>query len=346
MVALPMGGGLFRMMTMRSCAGGSERRGGGGEAPRLDDFQRAFDAMIPGPARLRDPTWLARFYLHDRGADRFGRGRVFVAGDAAHVHSPTAAQGMNTGVQDAVNLGWKLGAALRSASSSLAQQQQQQQILASYHAERWPVVQQLLRTIDRWFSWISWTNPVYVFLRGLVLPWLLPLLMRDREAVRAQFADMAELAVAYRGSPLVGTAPGLPRACALRGGDRVIDGRIRAPGDDDARETWLLDRVVDPRVHNLVLFSGTADPSAAAEGALRRAGDAFAEATPITARVHVVLADTPGEEAYGDVEGALHRALGFTQAAYILVRPDGYAAHVGPLAALRDLPDWLRRVMG
>src|SRR5690606_11429061 len=98
-------------------------------------------AMVDDPTRstvhLRDPAWLTRFRLHHRQATRYQQGRVFLAGDAAHIHSPVGAQGMNTGIQDAWNLGWKLAMVSRGLADA--------RLLSSYHAERWPVGRTLLR---------------------------------------------------------------------------------------------------------------------------------------------------------------------------------------------------------
>ena len=76
--------------------------------PTLAELQAIADDFTGGRVRLRDPVWLTYFRLHHRHAARYRAGRVFLAGDAAHVHSPAGAQGMNTGIQDAWNLGWKL----------------------------------------------------------------------------------------------------------------------------------------------------------------------------------------------------------------------------------------------
>jgi 2-polyprenyl-6-methoxyphenol hydroxylase-like FAD-dependent oxidoreductase len=75
-------------------------------APSHPDLQGIADAFTSGRLRLRDPVWLTYFRLHHRHATRYRAGRVFLAGDAAHIHSPAGAQGMNTGIQDAWNLGW------------------------------------------------------------------------------------------------------------------------------------------------------------------------------------------------------------------------------------------------
>src|SRR5439155_13790936 len=75
----------------------------------LAELQSIVDSQATDPPRLRDPVWLTDFRLYLRGAARYRSGRVFLAGDAAHIHSPAGGQGMNTGIQDSVNLGWKLG---------------------------------------------------------------------------------------------------------------------------------------------------------------------------------------------------------------------------------------------
>src|SRR6202023_2429868 len=85
--------------------------------------------------RLHDATWLSLYRANVRMGDRYRMGRVFLAGDAAHVHSPAGGQGMNTGIQDAYNLGWKLGEVLSGAAAKL---------LDTYEEERLPVAASLL----------------------------------------------------------------------------------------------------------------------------------------------------------------------------------------------------------
>ncbi|MDX6740470.1 FAD-dependent monooxygenase [Actinocorallia sp. A-T 12471] len=102
----------------------------------LGVFQDAVDAAAgPGRIRLTGLVWSSVFRPNIRMAERFAVGRVFLAGDAAHVHSPAGGQGLNTGVQDAYNLGWKLAAVLRGADPGL---------LDSYEAERQPVAARVL----------------------------------------------------------------------------------------------------------------------------------------------------------------------------------------------------------
>ena len=105
-------------------------------APSLELYQRIFSvrAGLPGIS-LSDPTWLSLYRINVAMVDQYRTGRVFLAGDAAHVHSPGGGQGMNTGIQDAYNLGWKLAAVLSGANPAL---------LDTYQAERMPVARAVL----------------------------------------------------------------------------------------------------------------------------------------------------------------------------------------------------------
>ncbi|MFD5395962.1 FAD-dependent monooxygenase [Streptomyces sp. NPDC127097] len=102
-----------------------------GPAPGLPRIQAVLDRLAPQPTRASSLRWSSVFRISHRLVDRYGAGRVFVAGDAAHIHPPTGAQGMNTGIQDAYNLAWKVALVVRSAAS--------EGLLASYHTERRPV---------------------------------------------------------------------------------------------------------------------------------------------------------------------------------------------------------------
>jgi len=104
--------------------------------PTLADLREALVAIYGSDFGAHDPTWISRFTDAARQATRYRDRRVLIAGDAAHVHSPVGGQGLNTGVQDAVNLGWKLARVIRGAASTL---------LDTYHAERHPVAARVLR---------------------------------------------------------------------------------------------------------------------------------------------------------------------------------------------------------
>jgi 2-polyprenyl-6-methoxyphenol hydroxylase-like FAD-dependent oxidoreductase len=115
-----------------------EQHVGGGDAPTLRDVRDALIAIHGKDYGIHNPTWISRFTDMTRQAAAYRDRRVFLAGDAAHVHSPIGGQGLNIGVQDAVNLGWKLAQVVNGASPD--------SLLTTYHAERHPVGARALRS--------------------------------------------------------------------------------------------------------------------------------------------------------------------------------------------------------
>jgi hypothetical protein len=105
--------------------------------PTLRDLSEGLIAVYGTDYGIHSPTWISRFTDMTRQAAAYREGRVLLAGDAAHVHSPVGGQGLNTGVQDAVNLGWKLAQVVRQTSP--------ESLLDTYHAERHPVAARVLR---------------------------------------------------------------------------------------------------------------------------------------------------------------------------------------------------------
>jgi 2-polyprenyl-6-methoxyphenol hydroxylase-like FAD-dependent oxidoreductase len=160
------------------------------------------------PIRVDRVNWFSTYRVHHRVAEHFRRGRAFLLGDAAHIHSPVGGQGMNTGIGDAVNLAWKLAAVLGGRAP--------ESILDSYEPERIAFARRLVRTTDRAFSLV--TDPRFsarVF-RLEVLPHLMALLTKTRATRRMLFRTVSQTAVNYRGGAL-----SLGRAGAVRGGDRL-----------------------------------------------------------------------------------------------------------------------------
>src|SRR6476660_8571405 len=112
----------------------------GARKPELHHIQAVLDRLSPEPTTARNMRWSSVFRISHRIVDAYGHGRVFVAGDAAHIHPPTGAQGMNTGIQDAHNLAWKVALAVSGAAAP--------DLLDSYDAERRPVGEEVVgRTV-------------------------------------------------------------------------------------------------------------------------------------------------------------------------------------------------------
>jgi 2-polyprenyl-6-methoxyphenol hydroxylase-like FAD-dependent oxidoreductase len=289
----------------------------GAKQPTMDELQAIVDGFTGGSLRLRDPFWLTYFKLHQRLATDYRAGPVFLAGDAAHVHSPAGGQGMNTGIQDAWNLGWKLALVLGGADPVL---------LDSYQAERQPVGRFVLRLADAPFRVATGTSRVPRLVRARLLPRLAPLAGRIGPVRRIGFRIVSELGIKYRGSPL--SVEGRPRLrTGPRAGDRVPDGPI----DRGNQPGWLHEALSGPRLH--LLLSGPVDgwDPAGVEAAVARVHDLVA--------VHHLTGDpAPSAGIDGDVlydaDGGLLRRLGHGRPAQYLVRPD---SHIGYRCAGTDL---------
>jgi 2-polyprenyl-6-methoxyphenol hydroxylase-like FAD-dependent oxidoreductase len=157
---------------------------------------------------VKNVNWFSTYRVHHRVAQQFRKGRTFLLGDAAHIHSPVGGQGMNTGIGDAVNLAWKLAAALQEPRSS--------SLLDSYEPERIAFARRLVATTDRAFTAVTSDSAFARFVRTKAIPALAPSLFRLPGVRRFVFRTVSQVNVNYRDSALNRGAAG-----KLRGGDRL-----------------------------------------------------------------------------------------------------------------------------
>jgi hypothetical protein len=232
----------WRLLGTRPATSEREVPGSFGPAVSAADLQGLIDAAGLD-ARITDLVWSARVRVQRRVAGRFRRGRLFLAGEAAHAYSPATGQGMNAAIQDAANLGWKLAfAAARPCG--------QEPLLDSYDLERRPVARQLLAMTNLAFWAEAATGPVPSALRARLAPLaapLLPALAGQPRLVAAGIRLVSQLGVSYRGSPL--SVEGKPhRRGGPRAGDRLPDRLVGA----DRRNVRLHDLLARPGVHILL----------------------------------------------------------------------------------------------
>src|SRR5439155_8635485 len=160
--------------------------------PTFDDVgERAIKNLKLTIAKV---NWFSTYRVHHRVAAKFRDGRVFLLGDAAHVHSPVGGQGMNTGIGDAVNLAWKLAAVLNGGAGD--------RLLATYEPERIAFARRLVATTDRIFTVITKQGGVARWVRTRLFPWIAPWLLRLAPVRRWLFRTVSQIGVNYRHSAL------------------------------------------------------------------------------------------------------------------------------------------------
>lgn len=162
----------------------------------FDDVRgRAVDEM-----QLRNikVNWFTTYRAHHRVADHFRKGRAFLLGDAAHIHSPAGGQGMNTGIGDAINLAWKLAAVVSN--------QAQDSLLDTYEEERARFARKLVATTDQTFTFMTKRGWFAGFIRSMVVSYIMPVLFRFRAVRRRAFHGLSQFIIDYTGTTLAGAS--------------------------------------------------------------------------------------------------------------------------------------------
>ncbi len=162
-----------------------------GDTPSLALVQRVLAQRAPSGIEARAVHWSSYFRIHHRHAPALRLGRMFIAGDAAHIHSPFGGQGMNTGLHDVWNLVWKLDLCLHGHGN--------ERLLDSYGAERLPVIKNVIETTDLLTKIMGTPNRFAQALRDTVIPMVSHLAPFQHAFVQR----LSELGIAYRGSPII-----------------------------------------------------------------------------------------------------------------------------------------------
>ena len=281
--------------------------------PELAELQVVADNLLPDPPRLSDLRWSSLFRISIRLARHYRQGRVFISGDAAHIHPPTGGQGMNTGIQDAYNLAWKLALVASSAAPET--------LLDSYEAERRPIGAEV----------VARTRAASVHLG------------REPAGKPDHLAD-TQIRVSYRGTNWVYEDAAEFHAAAPAAGDRAPDAvglRRRGVGFP----LRLFDVLRGTEHVLLAHLTGTDTSRKLADLAV------FADATRsrirlpwrVAAIVSGEVPDVPGIPVYIDSDGDIAKAYGPRDASF-LVRPDGYVGWRGPSWRSPGLATYLNRL--
>jgi hypothetical protein len=192
-----------------------------GDAPSLDLVRKVLAQRAPKGIEALGLNWSTYFRIHHRQVARLREGRIFIAGDAAHIHSPFGGQGMNTGLHDVWNLVWKLDLFLRGHGN--------EQLLDSYGAERLPVIKNVIEITDLLTKVMGTPNKFAQALRDTVIP----MVSRLAPFQHAFVQRLSELGVAYHGSPIVQGDGKRYFDDSLRGGNGICS-RFLLVLDDEA----------------------------------------------------------------------------------------------------------------
>jgi 2-polyprenyl-6-methoxyphenol hydroxylase-like FAD-dependent oxidoreductase len=174
-----------------------------GVLPDVKDFDRQFEFSdiepkirenIVSPVDFEALHWFSTYKVHSRKANAFIKGRCFIAGDAAHIHTPAGGQGMNTGIQDAYNLAWKIAYTLRGELKT--------EVLNTYNTERTQNAKHLLQSTDRMFDIMSGINSFWNFLRMNFFPTLLRWITKSQYVKKQIFPLLSQIGIAYPNSYL------------------------------------------------------------------------------------------------------------------------------------------------
>lgn len=264
---------------------------------------------------LSDPQWISLYHAHHRYVANFRKGRCFLAGDAAHIHSPVGAQGMNTGLQDAYNLAWKLALVIQGRAK--------EKLLDSYQDERLPIARKLVRTTDRLFGITVSQNPLIALGRVYMMPRVVALLPKEKHIARFAFRLISQIGISYRDSSLSCEASyGRFSLTAPRPGDRFPFVLFQ----ESNKSVNIQDKVKAPTLH-LLLFSGVGASEIDAIDSIANQWDIETEILPLESRT-----------------SGLYKVFGIRNKGFYLVRPDMYIACRSSKLEAEHLQNCLARI--
>ena len=278
--------------------------------PTMEELQAIVTRRIDRPITISDPHWLGAFRIRDRVLDDYRSGRCLLAGDAAHVHSPAGGQGMNTGIQDAVNLGWKLALRTRGIGTDT--------LIDSYSEERVAVGRKVVATTTRMTDVVTSRNPFVQAIRNTAIHYGSSIPMVQKMITQA----LSMVVINYRNVGLRGND-------AVRRHHAVFDAGDRFPhlASEGGEPLELSSSLAADRFTLLVVESADTPDF---ERAVRTMSQGVPESLRSSIRVVSVARsqrETSGvDQLVLDPEGLLHDAAGFLGHGAILVRPDRYVA--------------------
>ena len=258
---------------------------------------------------IHDVEWFSTYKVHTRRVSQFSQGRGFLAGDAAHIHSPAGAQGMNTGIQDGYNLAWKMALVLRGKTD--------EKLLDTYNEERLENAKHLLQTTDRLFQFAAGSEWFFAFLRTHVLPYVAKYILSLDTVKKSIFPLLSQIGINYRHSSLSQHAG--DEHFKVKAGDRMsyflVDGKS------------IYDKLRQPKFHLLVFSNAQSD---------------FQALKTELENQYAELVDLNAISLYPQVAEAFDTDRSFN----VLLRPDNYVGLISPEISSSQLRVYLNKFVG
>jgi 2-polyprenyl-6-methoxyphenol hydroxylase-like FAD-dependent oxidoreductase len=255
---------------------------------------------------ISNVNWFSTYNVHTRHVNKFSVGRVFLAGDSAHIHSPAGAQGMNTGIQDGYNLAWKLAFVLKRKAGG--------ELLNTYNEERLPNAEQLTKTTDRFFGLVASPEPFLAFTRIYVFPYIAQFLFSLDIVKKFIFPRISQIQINYEDDSLSRETGRF----SVHAGDRMpwfeVDG------------VSIYDRLREPKFHLVTFYDGkSGQPELFAADLLSEwDGEMDATALPLCPSIAEIF--------------------GTGESFYLVLRPDNYIGLISNDFTVKALSDYLRLV--
>jgi len=302
--------------------------------PTLQEVREALNRLGGVEAELYDPTWLARYRTSHRRADRFQEGRIFVAGDAGHIHVPLGGQGMNTGIQDAFNLAWKLAYTLQGKAAP--------ELLDTYNAERVPVAEALLAGTDKGYRIILHPNELKQNAVRLLGPFIV-----GQASIRAKLLHtLEEVDISYKDtSPIAADQGGSNGPVA---GDRAPSATVVRLVD---RATMQLFDIFRGTHWTLLLFAGQKSTVETYEKLLSLQ-QAVSNKQGQVIHTYLLVPELIPPQNLSRIDSILmdgeryaHEKYGVSAACLYLIRPDWYIGFRGGILDGDRLLDYLAKIL-
>jgi 2-polyprenyl-6-methoxyphenol hydroxylase-like FAD-dependent oxidoreductase len=295
----PMGNKRYRLIASNPISKPSKNT-----EPSIEELQQLYDQRSPLPAKFHDMSWSSWFHINSRMIHQLRLNRIFLGGDSAHIHSPAGAQGMNTGIQDMIDLSWKLAMVLKGEAKD--------EILDTYATDRVPVIKNVLTKTEGLTKTIGEENPIFRSVFNHLAPWFVGTDFIQQNSTER----MSQLSLNYRESSISENHAG---PGSLKAGDRVPDLAVSVLGVEGSTAQQMgasmLFKLMDPSKFTL-FYSNITNPAKTHTDI----NNAFSGWRQLI-RDHQIAPVHGGEKAFKDYFGATSSIL--------LVRPDGYVAFAG-----------------